>query len=292
MNLSLTLKFNLVFLVVFGAGFVATGVVADRVLQENAARTTMRDASLMIEAATAVHNYTAEQVTPLLSTQIKYTFVPQSIPAYSATESLLAIQKKFRGFSYKHAMLNPTNPRDRATDWENDVIRRLHDHPELPELTGERATPWGPSLYIARPTRIDSGACLECHGSPSAAPSTVLDKYGPANGFDWPLHETIGAQFVSVPMVLPLEQARGVWRTFMVSFAVVFACVLVALNLTVHFLVTKRLGALSRALDEASRGKLDAASFPTRGGDEIASLAVSFERLKNRLVDALRMRES
>ena len=115
-------------------------------------------------------------------------------------------------------MLNPTNPRDRATDWENDVIRRLHDHPELSQVIGERETPSGRSLYIARPTRIHPAACLECHSTPAAAPRTVLDKYGPANGFDWPLHETIGAQVVSVPMSLPLEQARSVWRTFMASF--------------------------------------------------------------------------
>jgi HAMP domain-containing protein len=289
MKLSLTVKFNLTFLAVFGAGFVATGALVDRVLQENAAQTTMRDARLMIEAATAVLDYTSEQVTPLLSTQIKYAFVPQSIPAYSATESLLAIQKRFPGFSYKHAMLNPTNPRDRATDWEDDVIRRLHDHPELPEMIGERATPLGPSLYIAQPTHIDSGACLECHGTPSAAPPTVLDKYGPANGFDWPLHETIGAQFVSVPMSLPLAQARNVWRTVMVSFAAVFACILLALNLMMNFLVTKRLSALSRAADEARLGKLPAASFSTRGGDEIASLAVALDRLRTRLIEALKM---
>lgn len=289
MNLSLTLKFNLAFLVVFAAGFAATGYVADRVLQENAVQTTVRDASLMIEAATAAQNYTSAQVTPLLATQIKYAFVPQSIPAYSAVESLLEIQKKFPGFSYKSAMLDPTNPRDRATDWETDVIRRLHDHPELPELIGERATPSGPSLYIARPTRIDSAACLECHSTPSAAPRTMLDKYGPANGFNWPLHETIGAQVVSVPMSLPLGQAHTVWRTFMLSFAAVFACVLIALNLMVHFLVTKRLKALSRAADEVSLGKLDTAPFSTRGGDEIASLAVSFNRMKTSLVEALRM---
>jgi HAMP domain-containing protein len=289
MNLSLTLKFNLAFLVVFAAGFAATGVVADRVLQQNAVQTTVRDANLMIAAASAVHNYTAEQVTPLLATQIKYAFVPQSIPQYSAVESLLAIQKSFPGYSYKHAMLDPTNPRDRATDWENDVIRRLHDHPELQQLIGERATPSGRSLYIARPTRIDSAACLECHSTPAAAPHTMLDKYGPANGFNWPLHETIGAQVVSVPMSLPLEQAHNVWRTFMLSFAAVFACVLIALNLMVHFLVTKRLKALSRAADEISLGKLDAAAFSTRGGDEIASLAVSFNRMKTSLVEALRM---
>ncbi|SAL71113.1 HAMP domain protein [Caballeronia choica] len=289
MNLSLSVKFNLAFLAVFAAGFAATGIVADRVLQANAVQTTVRDASLMIEAATAVHNYTSEQVTPLLATQIKYAFVPQSIPAYSAIESLLAIQKKFPGFYYKHAMLNPTNPRDRATDWENDVIRRLHDHPELSQVIGERETPAGRSLYIARPTRIDSAACLECHSTPAAAPRTMLDKYGPANGFDWPLHETIGAQVVSVPMSLPLEQARSVWRTFMASFAAVFACVLVALNLMVHFLVTRRLRALSRAADEASLGKLDTAQFPVRGGDEIASLAVSFNRMKTSLVEAIKM---
>lgn len=291
MNLSLTLKFNLAFVAIFAAGFAATGIIADRVLQANAVQTTLREASLMIEAATAVQNYTSEQVTPLLATQIKYAFVPQSVPAYSVIESLLAIQKKIPGFSYKHAMLNPTNPRDRATDWESDVIRRLHDHPELHEMNGERETPSGPSLYIARPTRIDSVACLECHSTPAAAPRTMLDKYGPANGFDWPLHETIGAQVVSVPMSLPLEQARDVWRTFMASFAAVFVCVMIALNLMVHFLVTRRLRMLSRAADEASLGKLDAAQFSMHGGDEIASLAVSFNRMKMSLVEALRMLE-
>jgi HAMP domain-containing protein len=289
MKMSLSVKFNLVFFVIFAAGFAGTGIIADRLLQQNAVQMTVQDASLMIEAATAVHNYTSEQVTPLLATQIKYVFVPQSIPAYSAIESLLAIQKKIPGFSYKSAMLNPTNPRDRATDWENDVIRRLHDHPELPQLVGQRDTPSGPSLYIARPTRIDSAACLECHSTPSAAPRTMLDKYGPANGFGWPLHETIGAQVVSVPMSLPLAHARLVWRTFMTSVAAVFVCALLALNVMVHFLVTRRLGALSRAADEASLGKLGAAEFKVRGSDEIASLAVSFNRMKTSLVEALKL---
>ncbi|WP_235021343.1 c-type heme family protein [Caballeronia telluris] len=283
----MTAKFNLSFLAVFGAGYVATGILVDRALLNSAAQTTMRDASLMIEAATAVHKYTSEQVTPLLSTQIRYAFVPQSIPAYSAIESLLPLEKKMPGFLYKHAMLNPTNPRDRATDWENDVIRRLHDHPELHEVTGERATPLGPSLYIARPTRIDSGACLQCHSTPSEAPRTVLDKYGPANGFGWPLHETIGAQFVSVPMSLPLDQARSVWRTVMLSFAAVFACALLALNLLVNFLVTRRLAVLSRAADQANLGNLHIATFVTRGGDEIASLALSFGRMRSRLAEAV-----
>lgn len=291
MKLSLTVKFNLAFIATFAAGLVATGIIADRVLQANAVESTLRDANLMIEAATAVHNYTSQQVTPLLANQIKYSFVPQSIPAYSAIESLMAIQQKIPGFSYKHAMLNPTNPRDRATDWENDVIRRLHDHPELHQMVGQRDTPSGRSLFIARPTRIDSAACLECHSTPAAAPRTMLDKYGPANGFDWPLHETIGAQVVSMPMSLPLDHARTVWHTFMALFAAVFSCILIVLNLMVHFLVTRRLTVLSRAADDASLGKLESEQFSTRGADEISSLAVSFNRMKTSLVEALRMLE-
>src|ERR1700751_2976297 len=94
MNMSLSVTFNLTFLAIFAAGFAGTGIIAERVLQDNAVQSTVRDASMMIEAATAVHNYTSEQVTPLLATQIKYAFVPQTIRPYSAIESLLAIQKK------------------------------------------------------------------------------------------------------------------------------------------------------------------------------------------------------
>lgn len=287
MKLTLAIKFNLVFIAIFAIGLMAAGVVADRVLQQQALAETRHDADILISAAGAMQNYTAQHITPLLANQIKYAFVPESVPAFSAIEMLQTLQSVFPAFSYRSTMVNPTNPRDRPSDWEAEVIAHLHDHPGLKEISGLRDTPGGEHvMFLAKPSRITDSSCMQCHSTPSAAPSTMIDKYGPANGFGWPMNEVIGAEFVSVPASEPIARSRAVWRSFMLSLSIVFAVVLIVLNIMVHLLVTRRLQALSRAADEVSLGKLDGVTLPTGGSDEIASLAVSFGRLRTSLVTA------
>lgn len=287
MKLSLAIKFNLVFVAIFAIGLTAAGIVADRVLQQQALDETRHDANVLMSAAEAMQNYTAQHITPLLATQIQYSFVPESIPAFSAIEMLNTLQNSFPNFSYRSTMLNPTNPRDRPTDWETEVIAHLHDQPSLKEITGQRSTPGGEHLmFLARPSSITDSSCMQCHSTPSAAPRTMLDKYGPANGFGWTMNNVIGAEFVSVPMSESIARGHALWRSFMEALSVVFAVVLVVLNVTVHFLVTRRLQTLSRAADAVSLGNLDDVELPTRGSDEIASLAVSFRRMRTSLVTA------
>ena len=289
MKLSLSVKFNLVFLIIFAIGLSGAGVLANRLLQQQALEETTHDANILLSTAESMQAYTAAHVTPLLATQMKYRFVPESIPAYSAIEMLNLLQKEFPNFSYRSTMLNPTNPRDRPTDWETDVIRQLHDHPELKEATGQRNSQTGRTLFLARPSRITDAACMSCHSTPSAAPSTMLDKYGSANGFGWTMNEVIGAEVVSVPMAQPIERGRALWRTFMVSLTGVFAVVLIVMNVMVHALVTRRIQSLSRVADEMSLGKLDGATLPAHGSDEIASLAVSFGRMQTSLIEAFKI---
>lgn len=96
MKLSLAIKFNLVFIAIFAIGLTAIGVVADRVLQQQALDETRHDADVLLRAAGAMQDYTAQHITPLLATQIKYSFVPESVPAYSAIEMLNTLQSAFR----------------------------------------------------------------------------------------------------------------------------------------------------------------------------------------------------
>ena len=60
------------------------------------------------------------------------------------------------------------------------MIEHFRQFPDLAERYGERETPNGTSLYLARPIQIKSGACLECHSTVDAAPKTMIDLYGPA----------------------------------------------------------------------------------------------------------------
>ncbi len=84
--MKLIVKFNLVFILVFLLGLAAAGYVSNELLQKNARDEIVQSARLVMESALANRAYTSTQVGPLLQTQMKYSFLPQSVPAYSATE--------------------------------------------------------------------------------------------------------------------------------------------------------------------------------------------------------------
>ena len=290
--MKLLLKFNLVFLLVFVVGLAVSGLVARSLLQRDAEAEVLDRARLLMEKALVVSAYTANQIAPLLQTQMKYTFLPQSIPAYSSTEIINALQKTYPDYSYKPAMLNPTNPRDRAVAWEEDVINAFKKSAELKEFIGQRDTPSGPALYIARPIRITNPNCLQCHSTPEAAPQPLVDKYGPGNGFGWTLNETLGAQVVSVPMTLPLARADRAFAVVLAMLAGVFLLIGGALNLMLWKLVIQPVSKLSALSDRVSMGELDAPEFVVKSKDEIGVLADSFGRMRKSLVHAMKMIES
>ncbi|WP_298831837.1 DUF3365 domain-containing protein [uncultured Piscinibacter sp.] len=289
--MKLLLKFNLVFVLIFLLGLGATGVMTRQLLERNAQEETLQHARFLLEKALAVRSYTSTHVAPLLETQMKYAFLPQSVPAFSATEVLARIQKNHPEYIYKEATLNPTNPRDRAVEWEADVIAEFRKSPDTREFVGERDTPSGRALYIARPIRIADAGCLRCHSTVEAAPRTLVEKYGPANGFGWQLGEVVGAQMVSVPMAVPMSRAQQAWALFMGMLSAVFVVIAVALNAMLWWLVIRPVTRLARLADRVSLGELSAPSFNVGARDEIGRLAASFSRMRKSLVQAMRMLE-
>jgi protein-histidine pros-kinase len=245
-----------------------------------------------MDQALAVRTYTSTQITPLLSDRMDEVFLPQSVPSFSATEVLAKVHANYPEFGYKEATLNPTNPRDRAVGWEVDIVNAFRNDPALKEYSGQRETPTGRSLYVARPLQIKDAACLRCHSSVAAAPASMVAKYGPANGFGWQLNEVVGAQVVSVPMALPLQRAEQAFKLFVGSLIGVFLVLAVVLNLMIWWVVVRPVTQLSALADRVSQGELDAPDFNTGSRDEIGTLAASFARMRTSVVQAMKMLEN
>jgi len=287
--MKLLLKINIIMVIVFLLGLAAAYTVAERLLQRNARAEIQNNARIMMESALAVRAYTVSQIKPLLDTQMRYKFLPQTVPSYSATEYFNILRKTFPEYAYKEATLNPTNLRDRAVDWEVDVVNHFRENSDAKELTGERDTPTGKTLYLARPLRILDEKCLACHSSVSAAPQTMLDLYGTANGFGWQLKDVIGAQVVSVPYDLPLKRAAEALKKFVCMLIGLFLFQFLALNLLLALLVVRPVRRLAGIADEVSKGNMEAPDFPSKGGDEISTLGASFNRMRRSLVEAMKM---
>ena len=195
--MGLRAKFNLVLLAAFVVGLGLAAAVSYRVVQDNARREVAQEAAIMIAAATAVRNYTAKEIKPLLIDQLKVRFLPHVVSAWAAQTNLREVSAQFPDYTYKEAALNPTNPADRATEWEADIIAEFQRTTTLKEFTVIRDTPTGPIMSVSRPIRITDPGCLSCHTTAAESPPTMVDLYGPANGFGWKLNDIIGAQIVS-----------------------------------------------------------------------------------------------
>jgi protein-histidine pros-kinase len=237
----------------------------------------------------AIRGYTVKEIRPLLKLQMKRQFLPQSVPSYAATQNFEAVRKMYPEYTYKEAALNPTNPRDNATDWETDIIRIFRDDPGTRELSGERETPLGRSLYYARPIKISNKGCLTCHSTVEAAPATMVELYGTSNGFGWQLDEIVGAQVVSVPLSVPLAKAREEFAIFMASLVAIFAVIFIVINLMLGLVVVRRVREMANAADDISTGHMEVPEFRVSGKDEIADLGRSFNRLRRSLEKAMQM---
>jgi len=291
--MKLLAKFNVILTLVLGAGLAIAATVSHYFLQDAAREEVLRQARLMMEAMRSARDYTTKQVKPLLVTQQEHqrSFLPQTVPAFAATENFAYLRGRYPDYDYKEATLNPTNLRDRAVDWEADVIRGFRNHTGNTEVVGERDTPSGRSLYLARPIKADP-PCLECHSIPRAAPASMIRRYGSNNGFGWQPDEIVGAQIVSVPMTVPVKMANASFRTLVINLAAVFVATLILLDIVLLLTVVRPLRQLSQLADQISVGQMDMPELPVRGNDEIAVLAGSFNRMRRSLARALKMLES
>ncbi|HUL63164.1 MAG TPA: DUF3365 domain-containing protein [Burkholderiaceae bacterium] len=287
--MNLRLKFNLVLVGVFAIGTTAVLLVSRQQFLTDAQADVTRQSSLIMESALAVRGYTTTRIKPHLDPKLAEVFLPETVPAFAATETINILRKKYPDYGYKEAALNPTNPRDLAQEWEASIIRHFREDAAATEAVGERFGQYGKQWYVARPIRITNASCLNCHSTPTAAPASLVLAYGQNNGFGWNLNEVIGAQIVTVPMAVPLAQADAAFRTFVIAIGAVLALTLVVLNIMLSRLIIRPVTAVAKAAEAISLGKNNVAEFSEQGSDEVADLRRSFNRMRRSLVVAMSM---
>ena len=292
--MKLLLKFNLVLIIVFAIGTAVAAAISRDLLQRNAREEVYENAKLLIDSALAVRNYTSRNIAPLLDTQIRYEFRPEMVSAFSAIEVLKILREtnpEYRQFLYREATLNPTNPANKAVEWENDIVNGFRNGVVKPPVFGERDTPNGRMFFVAKPLRV-GGPCLLCHDTAERAPSTMIAKYGSANGFGWKVNEIVAAQIVQIPETFVLARAEATFRVFMTSVVGVLLAIAVTLNLLLWWMFIRPVTQISALADRISLGAVDAPDFVVRGTDEIGVLAKSLSRLRRSLVQAMGMLEN
>ena len=286
--MSLLLRINAALGAVFIIAAVLSGYICWNMLEASAMREVLAEAGLMMDSAAAVRSYTSNEIVPLLGERMKDEFLPQSVPSYSATQNFLRFHENHPDYAYKEATLNPTNPRDRAVDWESDIIQRFRNDENTKQVVGVRDTPMGQSLYLSRPIRAKP-ECLVCHSTPASAPHTLVARYGSDNGYGWQPNEIVAAQVVSVPLASATANAQRQFRAFMTLLVAVFAAAFLVVNALLYYLVVRPVRRIAEVADRVSLGDMSAEDFPKKGAAEIISVTRSFNRMRKSLEKALRL---
>jgi methyl-accepting chemotaxis protein len=288
--LKLLTKFNLIVVAVFTLGGGTISLVTYNFLLQNARREVLDQARLMMASSRAMRDYTETDLKPLLeqTPQHKERFLPETVPAFAAITTFNKLRQERPEYTYREPALNPTNLEHRAADWEADVIAYLRDHPEEKEISNERETAMGPSMYLARPFSAGP-ACMECHSTPSSAPASMIKTYGSTNGFGWKAGSIVAAQIVSVPMSVPVESAKHAFRLLLTYLLITFVVTLFVLDMGVYFIVIRPLKLVSDTADRVSKGETASEPLPVKGSDEIATVTASFNRMQVSLAKAMRM---
>lgn len=283
-------QFNVIFVIVLALAIGADYFVFRSFFEKAAQEQVLEQAKLMLETSASMRRYTSEQIEPMIQSLAPGDrhFYPQRVPFYAATENFNYLRQKNPEYAYREATLNPTNPRDRATDWEADIVQGFRDDRSKQAFTTVRSGAMGSLLVYATPIRAEA-PCLECHDTAAKAPASILRQYGRANGFGWKLNEVVGASIVSVPMEFPARMAHEALRSSMISLVIVAALMLVVLNITLSVFVVKPVRRLSLRADEISKGDLEIPELPVNGNNEISILVAAFNRLHRSLKSALKM---
>lgn len=287
-DLKLKQKFTLALLALLLCGIALSGLMLSTVLRRNAQSEVTTTAILLMDTMNSVRNYTSTQIQPQLAERLEVQFLPQTVPAYSAREIFESLRSnaQYNDFFYKEATLNPTNLRDKADDFEAKIVEDFREDTNMSEISGFRKAQGRNIFYTARPLSVGKASCLECHSTPEKAPKSMIEYYGPNNGFGWKEGEIIGAQIISVPASNVINKANQATMLTLGVVSAIFALILVLINYLLSKQVVNPLRRMAKIAEEVSRGNM-AAEFDQNSKDEVGSIAQAFTRMKRSLMMAM-----
>ena len=248
----------------------------------------------LMETMLAVRQYTDEKTTPIiepLNFQKSQKFLPQSVPSYAAKSVFAEMQKttQFRNYSYREAVSYPTNPEDLPSELEAAIINRFRSNPKLQEVSGEDINPILSFHYTAHPLIVTSSSCLRCHSTPEQAPLSLINAYGPKNGFGWKVGEIIGAQIVKVPMNQIYEKKDELKKSLLALIVGCLVALAVVMFYGLDYLLVRPLSKFTIVADAASQSP-STITFPKSSSvEELNRLQRSLERLRVSLLVAMNL---
>jgi methyl-accepting chemotaxis protein len=281
-------------LTVFLGGIIVSSAVYYNILLGNARNELSTLSNVLISTMDSVRKYNQDKVSPLLNEESENSFLLPSIPSYAVRGVFDILTNSYKDmygkYSYKDAMINPTNLRDKASDEEIKIIEKLSQQDKLAGqnidqgflmINGKK------QFYTARPIKITQSSCLVCHTSLEKSPKSLQilyeqGKYGANQGFGWELNKIIGTKIIYVPADNVYKIANDNFIIILGVFITIFALTILLATLWLKQYVVQPLNRITQVAEAVSLGDMDV-EFKKHSNDEIGRLADAFTRMKTSL---------
>jgi HAMP domain-containing protein len=207
-------------------------------------------------------------------------FFPEIMSGFVMTRGMWEIfEKKFPGYTFKQATLDPLYPPNKADANEIAFIKSFDGDKEKKNSEGTIERNGKQYYYFAKPISVGS-KCLRCHGDPEEAPKDQIEIYGTETGYDWHAGQIVSTSVVYVPLDTAIAAAK---KSATSLFTMGAAGIVLLMGVIWFFLsssVVTPLAKLQEKTKKISLGKELDEDMGIHSKDEIGDLARAIDRLR------------
>ncbi|HIQ37155.1 MAG TPA: DUF3365 domain-containing protein [Desulfocapsa sulfexigens] len=207
-------------------------------------------------------------------------FYPEIMSGFVMTRGVWDIfEKRFPGYKFKQATLDPLYPPNKADAEEIKLIKSFNANKEKKNEEGIMEKSGEKFYYFARSISVGE-KCLRCHGIPEDAPRDQIEIYGSETGYGWHKDEIVSTSIVYVPLDKAMAAAK---KSATNLFAMGAGGIVVLMGVIWFFLsssVVTPLAKLQQKTTRISLGRELDKGMGISSKDEIGDLAKAIDRLR------------
>jgi len=252
-NMSLGISLNLGIGVVFIIAGVITVMAVNQAMRRQAVMEAEAKARIILDRNFATHTYFSQIMKPSIFKWAEPILTKEYFdPTWmSSTYAIREIEKYFKkfnpsGYYFRDVAIHARSPENEADAYEKTFLKAINTDEKLESQSAIRMIDGKPYLDVLRRAEVMETSCLRCHSEPEAAPTGLVDIYGPERSFHRKFGETISA----VSLRIPLSEAYQAADAFSWRLSSILLLVLAALFLSQYALYRRFLLRPLTALQE------------------------------------------
>lgn len=273
------------FIVIIGVLSLAASVVLAYVSYQFSVKNAMADAqkqgAIVFNMIHSSRMYFKKNQRPIVAELVEEDrFYPEIMSGFVMTRGVWEIfEKRFPGYKFKQATLDPLYPPNKADIEETKLIAEFDADRKVKNSEGKMTKNGKHFYYFAKPVQVED-KCLRCHGNPEEAPKDQIEIYGTESGYDWRKGQVVSTAIVYVPMDAAMVAAKKSATTL---FAMGTAGIVLLMAVIWLFLsggIVTPLAKLEAKTRQISLGKELDEDIGIHSKDEIGDLAKAIDRLR------------